>query len=95
MGDSNLNIELYAHAQATGPIDQGIRIHHGEASLNEEHKLDLDTWNGLRAAARANDRTGYDTLIRTVPVTGGWPTARLDAAWVAGVQNWVDNSSHS
>ena len=95
MGDIAVNVELTAHAQASGAVDQRIRIHHGNIGLDESFDLDLATWKRLRSAAQGNSRSSFDLLIKAVPVTGGWPKPRLDAAWEAGVLTWADDSSQS
>lgn len=81
---------LLAHANPTGGESQSIRLHLGDASYDETLAIGLTAWRALLAAAAANNRSTYDTVIQAaVTPTGGWTSSRLDAAWRAGRRNWA------
>ncbi|MEN0066145.1 MAG: hypothetical protein AAGA48_28650 [Myxococcota bacterium] len=94
MGDVAVNATFLPHADENGPVDQKLHMHHGATGLDSRLPVTLGEWNQLRVHARANQRSQFETIIKTLALPGGWGPKRLDAAWNSAVQNWADGSTH-
>lgn len=92
MGVIYVNGEFIAHGNPTGGEKQRLRLHLGDTYDNTV-VVPLATWDDLRAAVRANNRSQFDTKLGTITVPGGWDADKKDALWTAGVRNWADGSS--